>query len=97
LKTIRKTRFWAGAGWQKRKQILRFSENLQKPLVKQCFEQEHQMAGKKTDPWSPAAHHGIARNTIKKPWGNKVSAHGRTGNKVLGRSGVAEKKTNLTV
>ena len=33
----------------------------------------------KTDPWSPAAHHGIARDTIKKAWENKVSAHGRTG------------------
>ena len=37
------------------------------------------MAERNTDPWSPAAHHGIARDTIKKPWENKLSAHGRTG------------------
>ena len=60
-------------------EILRLNEKPSKPLVKQGFEQEHQMAEKQTDPWSPAAHHGIARDTIKKPWENKLSAHGRTG------------------
>ena len=73
LKPIGKTRFWAGAGWQERKSILRFSEN----LVNQCFEHLHQ--------WQEKQACGRQRLTTKsagtpsKTLGNKVLAHGHTG------------------
>ncbi len=72
------------SGVARKKQILWFSENLQKALVKRRFEHLHQVARKETDPWSPAAQHEIARGTIENPWENVVLAHGRTG----GRGGL---------
>ena len=87
LKILGKTTFWAGVGWQEKKQILRFSENIANQLEKQGFEHLHQVARRKTDPWSPTAQHEIARGTIKNHWKSMVFAHGHTGgNGELARS-----------
>ena len=66
-KTLVKTYVLAGRPWQEKTNLTVIGKP-SKTLGKAMFWARARVARKKTDPWSPAAHHGIAPDTFEKRW-----------------------------